>query len=578
VRAANPWRPSAERRPSPGLALNLSSNNPFRNRAASPAAPSPTLSSPGYLRTTAARPSSDTRPMSRNPFLSTFEAELNKEAARDLDMSRTMADSPKKATFGTAAEELFVGPPPLSRATSHRLSACCVGPRAKKTSTPTPAATAAATASAMAAASMAAYPPVCCAMERFQRFVQSFADYPSLPQHNLSLNDDKRRPPPRPAPARSGTDPRAGHRPSRSEEERERLNGVARSAPRPRGPPGARLPLASPERRENRRPRRNSESSIIDKGSLDDERRRRERRREREERGKDPRTGAQRRTRKPQGLDLIDKLDVTGIYGPSMIHHDGPYDAVQPHRNRKKDQRAPMHAFPAGSANNSLGGSGPLNQKIDLDRIHGRGAEGFTDFGGTETEWRKPAVPHIEFSAKGRDDVMHGDESHGLGTSTFLDGAPASRKAIEQDYEAQRAKQLAENGLGRKKSIAQRFRGISQPRNPRFGEGAPRITSPNGPTSPNGTNGPSSAGSLSHNKATERNPFFSDEHDKAFEAKGAAIKANETEASGSSPPGRNALTRAITTESIGSPTAEGKPSGGFLNRVKSLKGGRRRPA
>lgn len=505
-----------DRRPSPSLALNLSSNNPFRNRAASPAIPSPSLSvpspsipspslsSPGFLRTTAVRPSSDTRPMSRNPFLSTFEAELNKEAARDLDMSRTMADSPKKATFGSHAEELF---------------------------------------------------------------------------HNLNLNDEKQRPPPRPAPARSGTDPRAAHRPSRSEEERERANGAARSVPRSRGPPGARPHLASPERRENRRPRRNSESSIIDKGSLDDERRRRERRREREERGKDAKSGAQRRTRKPQGLDLIDKLDVTGIYGPSMIHHDGPYDAVQPHRNRKKDQRAPMHAFPAGSANNSLGGSGPLNQKIDLDRIHGRGAEGFTDFGGTETEWRKPMVPHIEFSAKGREDVMHGDESHGLGTSTFLDGAPASRKAIEQDYEAHRAKQLAENGLGRKKSIAQRFRGISQPRNPRFGEGAPRITSPNGPTSPNGANGPSSAGSLSHNKATERNPFFSDEHDKAFEAKGATIRANEAEVGGSSPPSRNALTRAITTESIGSPTAEGKPSGGFLNRVKSLKGGgRRRPA
>lgn len=418
-------------------------------------------------------------------------------------------------------------------------------------------------------------------MERFQLFVHSFADYPSLPQNNLSLADDKRRAPPRPGPARSGTDPRAGHRPSRSEEEREKLRGAARAPPRPRGPPGARPHGSSPERRENRRPRRNSESSIIDKGSLEDERRRRERRREREERSKDPKSGAQRRTRRPQGLDLIDKLDVTGIYGPSMIHHDGPYDAVQPHRNRKKDQRAPMHAFPAGSANNSLGGSGPLNQKIDLDRIHGRGAEGFTDFGSTETEWRKPVVPQIEFSAKGREDVMHGEQSHGLGTSTFLDGAPASRKAIEQDYEAQRAKQLAENGLGRKKSIAQRFRGISQPRNPRFGEGAPRITSPEsryGPSSPNAVNGSSSAGPLSQNKTTERNPFFSDDHDKAFEAKGATIRANETDAGGSSPPGRNALTRAITTESIGSPTAEGKPSGGFLNRVKSLKGGRRRPA
>jgi hypothetical protein len=52
--------------------------------------------------------------MSRNPFLSTFEAEFNKEARRtdliDIDMSASMKASPKKDTFsnGSAAEELFV--------------------------------------------------------------------------------------------------------------------------------------------------------------------------------------------------------------------------------------------------------------------------------------------------------------------------------------------------------------------------------------------------------------------------------------------------------------------------------------
>ncbi|CAN9262501.1 Pal1-domain-containing protein [Alternaria alternata] len=508
-----------ERRPSPGLQLNLSSNNPFR-RAASPAFPSPA---------SANRSSSGSRPMSRNPFISTFEAEFNKEASRDLvDMSATMKESPKKSTFGFAAEELF--------------------------------------------------PPN---MDRFRRFVMQFADYPALTQANLTIDDSdkKRAPPPRPAPARSGTDPRAGHRPSRSEEERraERMREASRGGSRPRGPPSSSRPphLSSPERRENRRPRRNSESSIIDRGSLDprEERRRRERRKEREERAKDGKDKNGKRVRRPQGLDLIDKLDVTGIYGPSMIHHDGPYDAVQPHRNRKKDQRAPMHAFPVGSANNTLGGSGPLNTKIDLDRIHGRGAEGFTDFAGAETEWKKPAPVAAEFSAKGREDIVHGEQTHGLGTSTFLEGAPASRKAIQEESDAQRQKQLAEGGLGRKKSIAQRFRGISQPR--RYGDG-PRITSPEArygsATSPSG---PYSAGAISQTKATEQNPFFSDDYDKAYDAKGATIKTNE---GGPSPPRGAALQRSITTDSVGSPTGEGKPSGGFLNRVKSLKGGRRRPA
>jgi hypothetical protein len=97
---------TAERRPSPGLSLNLSSNNPFRHRATSPGFPSPANQSD--------RSSSASRPMSRNPFLSTFEAEFNKEARRtdliDIDMSASMKASPKKDTFsnGSAAEELFV--------------------------------------------------------------------------------------------------------------------------------------------------------------------------------------------------------------------------------------------------------------------------------------------------------------------------------------------------------------------------------------------------------------------------------------------------------------------------------------
>jgi hypothetical protein len=58
--------------------------------------------------------------MSRNPFLSTFEAEFNKEARKTdlIDMSADMKDSPKKATFGTATEELFVRPISSSQSAS----------------------------------------------------------------------------------------------------------------------------------------------------------------------------------------------------------------------------------------------------------------------------------------------------------------------------------------------------------------------------------------------------------------------------------------------------------------------------
>lgn len=325
---------------------------------------------------------------------------------------------------------------------------------------------------------------------------------------------------------------------------------------------------------------------MIDKGSLDpeEERRRRQRRRDRDERSKDGKSRSSR-VRKPHGLDIIDKLDVSGIYGPSMIHHDGPYDAVQPHRNRKKDHRAPMEAFPVGSANNALGGSGPVNDKIDLDRIHGRGAEGFTDFGGSDAQpWKKRSDDDnqgITYGPKDPEHIVHGDVSQGLGTSTFLDGAPASRAAIAQ-REVENQKALADGGLGRKKSIAQRFRGISQPR--RDFEGRPRITSPearygSGQRSPNG---PLSTGGIQgSSKNTESNPFF-DNYDEAYEKKTTTIKIAETEnregaGSPSSPGGRNPLHRAVTSDGASSPR-DAKPQtggGGFLNRVKSLKGGRR---
>lgn len=66
----------------------------------------------------------------------------------------------------------------------------------------------------------------------------------------------------------------------------------------------------------NRRVRRNSESSVAERKPLDpeeekkkQERRRRERRERREREAKDPK-------RKPdRKLDIIDKLDVTSIYG-----------------------------------------------------------------------------------------------------------------------------------------------------------------------------------------------------------------------------------------------------------------------
>jgi hypothetical protein len=100
------------------------------------------------------------------------------------------------------------------------------------------------------------------------------------------------------------------HRPTRSQEEAMR----ARRMHPPGGPPRPGGPSTSPGKRTERRPRRNSDSSLLgsDKPVTEEEKKAREaRRKERERRhreGKDkPRTNRK--------LDIIDQLDATSIFG-----------------------------------------------------------------------------------------------------------------------------------------------------------------------------------------------------------------------------------------------------------------------
>lgn len=254
-----------------------------------------------------------------------------------------------------------------------------------------------------------------------------------------------------------------------------------------------------------------------------------------------------------------------------------------------------MQAFPKDSANNVLGGSGPVNRHLDINQFHGRGAEGFTDystsgFASDSTQepfnmggrGQRPAVDNGTIvNPTARVEPVHGDESMGLGTSTFLEGAPASRTAIKRrESESENGTFGTIGGLARKASLAQRIRGISNNRTNIGPSG--RLTSPdpvyqrtNPPTSP----GQSNTG--------ENNPFFSTYND-AYEKKGARIQiAEENRGDGMvgrarapSSPMRGtargaALERRITNDGTTGGEGEGKTGGGFLSRVKSLKGGRR---
>jgi hypothetical protein len=332
-----------------------------------------------------------------------------------------------------------------------------------------------------------------------------------------------------------------------------------------------------PRDKQSRRPRRNSESSVMDPASTifgdDEEKRRRERRhRERESRNKD---GKSRSTRKDRRLDVIDKLDVTSIYGtgskcsqttgnlphprviniltvPLVFHHDGPFDACNPHRNRRGLRTAPMQAFPKGSSNMALGGAGPNNSNIDLNLFHGRMEEGHNDFA---TAARRNVDSGANFDPTSRIDPVHGSESMGLGTSTFLDGAPASRSAMARRQSENETSMVQNGGLARKKSLAQRLRG----------RGPGRVTSPTDNNYPPAIESSHSASS----RGNERNPYFQD-YDDEWDKKGASIESRlegGRTRSSSSPKQNTGLERKATNDE-----ARLNPGGGgFLNRMKSLR-------
>lgn len=270
-----------------------------------------------------------------------------------------------------------------------------------------------------------------------------------------------------------------------------------------------------------------------------------------------------------------------------------------------------MQAFAKDSANNAIGGSGPVNKNIDLAQFHGRGEEGFTDYSksgvnnsvtediepyaGASAPVRhgrgvRPGVDRASsFNPTDRVEPVHGDESLGLGTSTFLEGAPAPRAVLQRrESESDNGGFGNTGGLGRKKSLVQKIRSINRSdrsatapmRSPDF-ERAPQS-----PTSPRET--PLSGGGMPKIKETNQSPFF-DDYDNQYEKKGARIQIAEEQNRGEDstasrvramsnsgrapPPG--ALERRVTHD--GSAGAEvGKTGGGgFLSRVKSLKGGRR---
>lgn len=250
----------------------------------------------------------------------------------------------------------------------------------------------------------------------------------------------------------------------------------------------------------------------------------------------------------------------------------------------------------------ALGGSGPINKNIDFDHFHGRQLDAFADFSNVasqqlETSSSRPrAADRTEsFNATDKVEQVHGDPSLGLGTSTFLEGAPASRAALQRrTSDSEGAPSAGGGGLHRKKSLAQKLRIKPKPadRPAAYGE-ATRVKSPdNWPGSPPSPLGVQSAGG--RGKMAELNPFFNEASSAnakptvdVSEAKGDSDKQRpiasvrpRTATSPSRDAPEGPRTSLESTDGYGIPTGPShKPSGsgGFLNRVKSIKGKRSRP-
>ncbi|SAM82331.1 uncharacterized protein UBRO_04674 [Ustilago bromivora] len=122
-------------------------------------------------------------------------------------------------------------------------------------------------------------------------------------------------------------------------------------------------------------------------------------------------------TAKASRMDIIDRLDLSGINGSSMFHHDSPYDACTPHMNKGK--RAPVGAFdpnvdpmtglPRGQPGAKKGSRAAAHDALASDD-KGSARPGINSSGGPSRSATAPLVPSLSMHAEGSATELSVDE------------------------------------------------------------------------------------------------------------------------------------------------------------------------
>lgn len=163
-------------------------------------------------------------------------------------------------------------------------------------------------------------------------------------------------------------------------------------------------------------------------------------------------------------VDRIDLLDVTAVYGSGAFHHDGPFDACNPYRN-KDLLKDPVLAFPKDSTSMSFSKSDTESSGFPIDKYFGhRDVEAYNEFSPSAFYSRKncssSSSRSFAFESTQKVELLHGFETSGFDNTNFLEDENNEK---ENKFSGlQGCSNTDNNDLNPKRSFVQRICGVKK--------------------------------------------------------------------------------------------------------------------